>query len=420
MTAASHVCSTYEEQLRYLKQLKSQGADKATLRAAATKLRQFKLKSRQENASKARYNQKAISYNANMFLDVYRSHFRTVPYDKEGFSVSFPVPTDEVGASEVRKFFQEFGFAIFRDVIDAEECVKTQDEIWSYLESNTAGFERFVPETYCHLSSQTYGLAPEPAIFTPQIVKNRCCVKVLRAFRTLIQDDDILVSHDRWCVYRPTRDILFKNGVRSMPQWKTRENLHLDLNPWTYFSEIKPLEDLRYDNLRDFSKEINGVTLASGPHVQGVLSLHDNKPNDGGTVLLVGFHKCFKEWRNSLGSMSDQIHSIGGDLGHLVWRGNGVGSYILAPSDPLHKFKQRVTTRAGSLLIWNQCVLHGSAHNDSDKFRVAQFIKAFRRAPIGEIRLSRRMKRVDAELKRNGVHLDAKMLTAMKRAIGLT
>lgn len=408
--------SSYAEQLRYIKFLKSEGAEKSILRAAAVKLREIKrLDKGKQSLQKLEHRNTLTSKS---LLDSYASYFRPIPIDDEGFSFSFPICNDN--SLEVRNFFDDFGFIIFRDVIEAEACRKTQEEIWAYLECHAPGFQARVPETYFHLSSKTYGLAPEPAIFSPQIVQNRSSPKVLHAFRMLLQEEDVLLSHDRWCVYRPTRNIPFKQGKLDVPEWKTKENLHLDLNPWNYLSNTKSLNDLRYDNLRDFSKEINRVTQDTGPHVQGVLALNENTSEDGGTVLLVGFHHLFQQWSESLGPISEHILSNGRDMGHLVWRGNGAGSYILAPNDPLHRFKQRVTLRAGSLLIWDQRVMHGSAQNNSNKFRIAQFIKAFKRAPLTEKSLQNRRMRVKREMSRNGCDVHTELLTpSVRRAIGL-
>lgn len=47
-------------------------------------------------------------------------------------------------------------------------------------------------------------------------------VKALKAI--LGPEEAILVSHDRWCLYRPTE----VGGGKP-----TRNNLHLDLHPWS-------------------------------------------------------------------------------------------------------------------------------------------------------------------------------------------
>jgi ectoine hydroxylase-related dioxygenase (phytanoyl-CoA dioxygenase family) len=38
------------------------------------------------------------------------------------------------------------------------------------------------------------------------------------------------------------------------------------------------------------------VSAATGPHVQGVVALLDNRAEDGGTVLVPGFHSRFDAW----------------------------------------------------------------------------------------------------------------------------
>lgn len=148
------------------------------------------------------------------------------------------------------------------------------------------------PSTYGALSSVTYGLAPEPAIFSPQLVRNRQNPLVVSSLaRTLsCAGQDVIVSQDRWCVYRPTRNVPMAAAVTAtggwggdacstlaaagrtaaaaaagstaatavmtrcdMPEWRTRGNLHLDLNPWTYNagrSDAVPADTLTFDHLR--------------------------------------------------------------------------------------------------------------------------------------------------------------------------
>ena len=51
---------------------------------------------------------------------------------------------------------------------------------------------------------------------------------------------------------------------------------------------------------------------------------------------------------------------------HLVWRGDGAGSFKFGDNDAAHRLKVRIPVREGSFLIWDQRVCHGSAPNDSD------------------------------------------------------
>lgn len=51
----------------------------------------------------------------------------------------------------------------------------------------------------------------------------------------------------------------------------------------------------------DFVTEINAANRSTGPHVQGVLNLLDNRDADGGTQLVPGFNKTFDAWLAALG-----------------------------------------------------------------------------------------------------------------------
>ena len=107
----------------------------------------------------------------------------------------------------------------------------------------------------------------------------------------------------------------------------------------------------------------------------------DNRASDGGTALVPRFHKCYKAWSAALGA----------------WEHNRVGqrrrgnAFIFSnPHDPIHGLMRRVTLRAGSLLLWNQCTAHGAVPNSSDRLRVAQFVRGFRAGEMSRERAKAR------------------------------
>jgi hypothetical protein len=55
--------------------------------------------------------------------------------------------------------------------------------------------------------------------------------------------------------YRPTA---------AHPEWKTRANLHLDVQPWGYVAGETHVEKLEYSELVDFITEVNSVVKATG------------------------------------------------------------------------------------------------------------------------------------------------------------
>jgi len=73
--------------------------------------------------------------------------------------------------------------------------------------------------------------------------------------------------------------------------------------------------------------------------------------------------------------------------------------FIVLPSNhPLHQKALRITSRKGSLILWDQRVCHGSAPNHSGNFRYAQFFKVFP-ADISEERFRLRKKAVEERVK---------------------
>lgn len=404
----------YQRQLRKLKNLKLAGAEKNELREASKFLLSIKrsLRLQREGFHKS---DKVTAHN------LYPPPTQ-LPTDADGFVVSFhkDILDDEISKREVVKFFDLYGFVVFRDVLTPEDCEGTASEILDQLESQYTLFRRGEIDTYSALSSETYGLAKEPAIFTPNIIKNRCNEYVVKALRMLLKDEDILLSHDRWCFYRPTKIIRSSGEEQNIPEWRTRSSLHLDLNPWLYMQHVTPTSQhvLEYQSIRDFSKEMNSVTHQNAPHVQGVLSITDNRMNDGGTVVVPGFHGVFTDWVKSLGPMSEYMKHNNLTTNRLVWRGHGAGSFKFAEEDPIHSLKRRVTLRAGSFLVWDQRVVHGSMPNSSTNTRIVQFVKAFRRHGVPIQQLDARRKSIQRHMRKAGT-LNLDLTTDMQQVLGI-
>jgi hypothetical protein len=85
------------------------------------------------------------------------------------------------------------------------------------------------------------------------------------------------------------------------------------------------------------------------------------------------FHKCIKKWCEANTGMKKP----------LPW-------LELRQDDPMVKFGQRIPMRAGSVLVWDQTMFHGTSPNISCECRMAQFLKALPRECVSEERLIRR------------------------------
>ena len=348
-----------------------------------------------------------------------------VPLDADGYARSFPcpgAPGDADGtAAEARAFYARWSYVVFRDAVSAEDCAASRAEIWDALERDAPAVRRDDPRTWELLSSATYGLAPEPAVFTRQLLANRQAPRVVAALAALLGADvapgaprraGMLVSHDRWCFYRPT--VAGALLAEDRPEWRTRENLHLDLHPWAYRERgaacQQALEQLRFESLRDFAKETNWVNAATGPHLQGVLSLAPNAAADGGTQLVPGFAATFDAYVDALGPVdrhSDTVAAAARAAGDstrpwLIGRAAGGGSWKWAPADPLCARARRVPLREGALLLWDQRTAHGARCNESAVPRYAQFIKAYRTHAASSARVRARAACVEREARAAG------------------
>ena len=508
----------YDAQLDVVRSLKSAGASRERVKSAAMKLAQLKRATWVPSGTASRRKKRRAAIEAAKEgldpreverMEAAREAAAVAEYpardpppmDADGFVVSFPPPRvsfsssstamtsareDDAAAREddaaALAFFRRYGFVVYRDVLTREECAATRAEIWDYLErvqfppapGASRALSRHDVTTWDLMDNKdTYGLAPEPSVFTRQCVRNRQNPRVIACLaKVLTREDDnvcghhdgdpsptaahrhggdaaplreealreVIVSQDRWCVYRPTVNVRTRRDgrvdgndtaggaiasenrrtgdepadaggtddtfcLRDKPEWRTRPNVHLDLHPWNFAApgDVLPTEDLAFDTLRDFSRETNAVSSATGPHCQGVVALLDNRAEDGGTVLVPGFHAAFARWVDALGDPA-RYAAAHEDwrANRLVWRGAGAGSFKFGSNDGVHRLKARVPMREGSFLIWDQRVAHGSAPNASDRPRMAQFVKGFRRSGAGAARLARRAARIRVELARAG------------------
>lgn len=296
-----------------------------------------------------------------------------VPRDPEDgrFVISFQVEQKQ----ELKAFFEEFGFVVVRDVVGREDCAKTIDEIWDYIESKGWGKAPISRKDMSTWKNENWpgmkeeGIVGTASIFLPQALKNRQNRKLYEVYATLLGRKDLLVNHDRYGFFRPTEGL-----PEARKEWKTMRNLHFDMNAW-YFVDggekeeqhaKNVLDSLRYLRMADFIEENNEVgTLATYElNIQGLINLVDNNEEDGGFHLLPGFHHYLKEFTDLTPSLKKQYGPY--------------SRFIILPRDlPIHKHALRITARAGSIILWDQRVPHGSAPNNSPNPRFAQFIKVF-------------------------------------------
>ncbi|EGG23046.1 putative phytanoyl-CoA dioxygenase [Cavenderia fasciculata] len=366
----------------------------------------------------------------------------TVEVDQEGYLKSFSL--DQV--EEYKQFFNRFGFVIIRDCLNVEQCQNTIDDIWNHIEKenwryhkrqeDTQIIHRDDPKTWEPWTSMAQsGILGGPPVFSRQAILNRSSLNIHQVYANLLGRQDLYINHDRYGLFRPTLlkdENMFPKmtpnhqyikelendpnhpNVFERPDWKTLRNVHLDCNPWAYLEEKtdstrqRILSALQYElKSSDFILENNeiGIKSLDELHIQGLLNLADNLTDDGGFIVVPGFPNHFEEWSKKNG---------------LLKRNNGVKNrfILLHPTSPIQPV--RTTARAGSLILWNQKMAHGSLPNHSTRPRIAQFIKVspapFFSKDKALLRSNRIKESIDPETLQ---HLNDTLTDQQKRFIGI-
>jgi len=294
-----------------------------------------------------------------------------VPRDAEGFIKAFDVDESE----EMKEFFDKFGFVVVKKALNEEECKDTIDDIWNYLKIQ-AKIDRNDEKTWENDRWSRTGLWNEgiigyDPIFTKRSLLNRQNPNIYKACSIILNRKDLMVNNDRYGLFRATKDPEADDGYRA--SWFTDYNLHLDMNPWNYLEEKNNssideiLGSLTYKRTQDFITENNYVKnlWEKEISIQCLINLADNREEDGGFQLVPGFNHHLVEWAKDT---KERLFPSYGKRNTFI---------VLPKKEPFFKNAIRITARAGSIVIWNQTVVHGSRPNMSNNIRYAQFFRMF-------------------------------------------
>eukprot|EP01100_Stratorugosa_tubuloviscum_P013958 TRINITY_DN71_c1_g1_i1.p1 TRINITY_DN71_c1_g1~~TRINITY_DN71_c1_g1_i1.p1 ORF type:complete len:287 (+),score=108.99 TRINITY_DN71_c1_g1_i1:56-916(+) len=239
-----------------------------------------------------------------------------VPKDEEDlrFLKSFTIHQ----VDQYKQFFEEFGFVIIKNVFNETEINNTINDIWDYI-SNNSRFERNKPETWSGIYPGLVreGIVCHQSLFSANCLINRQNELIYQVFANLMGRNDLLVNHDRFAFFRPTQNLIVdpSKPPQSFPQWKTKTNLHLDMNPWRYFEANDQSEDeyvlskLNYKHDGHFIIENNFIGVNNDIRVlplQGLVNLVDNVEEDGGFIIVPGFRKHLKQWTQTNQILKDK------------------------------------------------------------------------------------------------------------------
>ena len=315
------------------------------------------------------------------------------PLDAEGFVKSFSLGDLDGAAAS----FDELGFVVIDGVLSEAERMDTINDIWAVIEGfcgGKLGIHRDDPRSWRQRwpggGPGLLGQALSPAAWL-----NRANPSLRAAFERIVGQADLLCSVDNYGVLRPTRRVPMHQlppqtpsrtdvtttgaaeaaaaepqPLKDMEAWKTKSKwLHWDLSPFHWVAgTMPPYTFTPYS----FISENNGTALEPGARcrVQGLLNLIDARTEDGGFLCVPGFHKHLLEWAAAAENQPYKEETV------------DAFDFLEVPKDdPMQAWAQPVPMRAGSLLIWNSELPHCNYANDSDRFRMVQYVKCFPRPP---------------------------------------
>lgn len=283
----------------------------------------------------------------------------------------------------------------------------TVEDIWGMIEGFCGGrlnLQRDDPQTW---KKRWPGGGPGllGQALAPSAWLNRANPNLRSVFERVVGRHDLVTSVDHFGVLRPTRNVPMRRlppqtpcrtdvtvhteagggggggdataeadveptaeaTVVDMDKWKTKSKwLHWDLSPFHWVDHTMP--PYTFVPHSGFISENNGTPLEPGARakVQGLLNLIDARLEDGGFLCIPGFHSHLSEW-----AKLPENQAYKRDMSEAF-------DYLEVPKgDPMHDWAQPVPMRAGSLLVWNSELPHCNFPNNSDRFRMVQYVKCF-------------------------------------------
>jgi len=267
--------------------------------------------------------------------------------------------TDPAGISAC---YEKYGVVGVTGVLTPTECQNLiQDGLQPFL---SAGCDFRDPATFDKASVNRFGVIGKHSLFNAPILQARLHQNVAIAYQAAYQRGDIYACHDRAAWMRPT--------ARN-PQWDTPfawPGLHFDISPTGFHDEaFRPqveawLRGLNYGDLSGFVGENSAKHASMGRTIQGVLNLLDNEEEDGGFHCVPGmFEDKLRAWVEE--------HS-----GLPAPEANGRYNFKpFGPDAEVGAEAVRVPCPAGTLLLFDATLPHGTRRNASTQSRMILFLR---------------------------------------------
>lgn len=284
---------------------------------------------------------------------------------------AFHVPVTD--AAGIAACLDAHGVVAVTNVLTRAECDETLADMGLPAYINVRD-----PATYGRADAvlNRYGVLGDGPLFTAALIRNRCHPNVIAAYEAAYQlpAGDIIAQHDRIAWMRPTA-----TGHMEWDTPFTHPGLHLDVDPQCYCDDDDGLNDvtrfmdgLEYDHSNDLVSENNAKHYRFGRHLQGVLNLIDNRHDDGGfqCVPMPDAAAWLRRWVPTVSWAS---------------RPEPNGRHIFTAETYGREgwVAQRVPCPAGTLLLFDAALPHGTQPNRSGRPRAIQFLRYIPAASLG-------------------------------------
>jgi Phytanoyl-CoA dioxygenase (PhyH) len=303
-----------------------------------------------------------------------------------------PIYFDLSQEREILECYDKYGVVAITGILSLNEVNETVNDIDDAFEEMCGDNFSFQDEktydliTNSHMT-QSFGMFGEGNPYTPllrkQIIKNRFHSNVQKAFSIVygMKSEDMVVHHDRLLWMRKT---VGRNG-ENLGKYRTvlaGQGIHLDIDLCGYFDDNifpkmqKKINSFTYSDLHDFVSENNIKNLKMGRQVRGLLNILDNRVEDGGFQCVPGGHLVMKQWyekyKNSIKKKESAVS------GNFIFGKDGPefrmdmdDKFIMNGTD--YKLGTvRIPCPAGTLILFDILLPHGSRPNYTNRNRIAQ------------------------------------------------
>jgi hypothetical protein len=189
------------------------------------------------------------------------------------------VPRFAVGDRAVLEHLEEHGFAVVGDVLTEAETETALGKVWDFMENMGTGIDRSRPETWSNefwMENSAPGsglMSGHGGTHSEALWYVRGIPAVKSVWATLLDDNDLIVSFDGMCQYRPWA---LDNSWRTSTGW-----FHCDRQPGP------PVTDM--------PARAGDCGIHERDYVQGFVNLVRTTEATGGNVVCAGSHKRYAE-----------------------------------------------------------------------------------------------------------------------------